>query len=232
MGRTRSSGARTSGGRGATRRNSPCKSARVRGRLTARRAAASPIRSLLDPDPGAHAGAASARDDARARGRGPASRRRRRRDRRLHRGRVEPAGRRLGSPRMGVARARRVARRLPVAWAALLGRSVDEHEAAAPDPAAVAEEPVHTRFPLGHYYSPVYDPRELAEEPRRSQIWPPSRARRRASTGATTSRSRSAPAPSPTSPACASRTTRPATRRNTSPRTTNTRRSMPGRSRR
>ena len=32
---------------------------------------------------------------------------------------------------------------------------------------------VVTRFPLGHYYSPVYDPRELAEEPRRSQIWPP-----------------------------------------------------------
>jgi Methyltransferase domain len=30
-----------------------------------------------------------------------------------------------------------------------------------------------TRFPIGHFYSPAYDPRELAEEPRRSQIWPP-----------------------------------------------------------
>jgi hypothetical protein len=73
---------------------------------------------------------------------------------------------------MGVATARGVARRLAAAWAALLGRPGNGHEAAAPDPAAVEEEPVHTRFPLGHYYSPVYDPRELAEERRRSQIWP------------------------------------------------------------
>jgi predicted O-methyltransferase YrrM len=29
-----------------------------------------------------------------------------------------------------------------------------------------------TRFPIGHYYSPAPDPRELAAEPRRSQIWP------------------------------------------------------------
>jgi hypothetical protein len=36
-----------------------------------------------------------------------------------------------------------------------------------------SDAPVHTRFPLGHYYSPVYDPRELASEPRRSQVWPP-----------------------------------------------------------
>ena len=43
-----------------------------------------------------------------------------------------------------------------------------------PPQALVATEPeVLTRFPLGHYYSPVYDPRELAAEPRRSQIWPP-----------------------------------------------------------
>ena len=48
-----------------------------------------------------------------------------------------------------------------------------EADTPAAAPAPPAEEPVHTRFPLGHYYSPVYDPRELAEEPRRSQIWPP-----------------------------------------------------------
>jgi hypothetical protein len=42
-----------------------------------------------------------------------------------------------------------------------------------PQRAVPEEAPVHTRFPLGHYYSPVYDPRELAAEPRRSQIWPP-----------------------------------------------------------
>jgi predicted O-methyltransferase YrrM len=35
------------------------------------------------------------------------------------------------------------------------------------------EEPVRTRFPIGHYYSPAPDPRDLAAEPRRSQIWPP-----------------------------------------------------------
>jgi SAM-dependent methyltransferase len=29
-----------------------------------------------------------------------------------------------------------------------------------------------TRFPIGHYYSPAPDPRELEQEPRRSQIWP------------------------------------------------------------
>ena len=29
------------------------------------------------------------------------------------------------------------------------------------------------RFPLGHYYSPLPDSRELAREPRRSQVWPP-----------------------------------------------------------
>lgn len=47
-------------------------------------------------------------------------------------------------------------------------------ETLAPPPAPPPAEPeVHTRFPLGHYYSPVPDPRELAEEPRRSQIWPP-----------------------------------------------------------
>jgi len=63
---------------------------------------------------------------------------------------------------MAIARATRVARRLPAAWAALHAQPSS----------ACLPEPVRTRFPLGHYYSPVYDPRELAEEPRRSQIWP------------------------------------------------------------
>lgn len=31
---------------------------------------------------------------------------------------------------------------------------------------------VKTRFPLGHYYSPVPDDRELSADPRRSQVWP------------------------------------------------------------
>lgn len=44
---------------------------------------------------------------------------------------------------------------------------------AQPEPAPESGSDVYTRFPLGHYYSPVYDPRELAEEPRRSQVWPP-----------------------------------------------------------
>jgi predicted O-methyltransferase YrrM len=35
------------------------------------------------------------------------------------------------------------------------------------------QEPVAHRFPLGHYYSPLPDNRELAREPRRSQVWPP-----------------------------------------------------------
>src|SRR4051795_10180835 len=34
------------------------------------------------------------------------------------------------------------------------------------------EEPVACRFPLGHYYSPLPDSRELAREPRRSLVWP------------------------------------------------------------
>jgi predicted O-methyltransferase YrrM len=34
------------------------------------------------------------------------------------------------------------------------------------------EEPVACKFELGHYYSPVPDNRELAREPRRSQVWP------------------------------------------------------------
>jgi len=38
---------------------------------------------------------------------------------------------------------------------------------------ATEEVSVRTRFPIGHYYSPAPDPLELAEEPRRSQIWPP-----------------------------------------------------------
>lgn len=61
-----------------------------------------------------------------------------------------------------------IARRLPGAWAALRERS-----AGPPALSSINGAHVHTRFPLGHYYSPVYDPQELAEEPRRSQIWPP-----------------------------------------------------------
>jgi hypothetical protein len=34
------------------------------------------------------------------------------------------------------------------------------------------EAPVACRFPLGHYYSPLPDSRELAREPRHSQVWP------------------------------------------------------------
>jgi predicted O-methyltransferase YrrM len=34
------------------------------------------------------------------------------------------------------------------------------------------EEPVACRFPLGHYYSPLPDNRELAREPRRGMVWP------------------------------------------------------------
>jgi predicted O-methyltransferase YrrM len=33
------------------------------------------------------------------------------------------------------------------------------------------EEPVACRFPLGHYYSPLPDNRELAREPQRSLVW-------------------------------------------------------------
>jgi predicted O-methyltransferase YrrM len=41
-----------------------------------------------------------------------------------------------------------------------------------PQPAAPPEPEVACRFPLGHYYSPLPDSRELAAEPRRSQVWP------------------------------------------------------------
>jgi predicted O-methyltransferase YrrM len=34
------------------------------------------------------------------------------------------------------------------------------------------EESVANRFPLGHYYSPLPDQRELAREPHRSRLWP------------------------------------------------------------
>lgn len=34
------------------------------------------------------------------------------------------------------------------------------------------EEPVACRFPLGHYYSPLPDSRELARAPRRGMVWP------------------------------------------------------------
>jgi hypothetical protein len=69
---------------------------------------------------------------------------------------------------MPAGRAQIAATRLRAAWSAL--RTPPAPPAPAPEP---AEPEVHTRFPLGHYYSPVYDPRELAAEPRRSQIWPP-----------------------------------------------------------
>jgi predicted O-methyltransferase YrrM len=36
------------------------------------------------------------------------------------------------------------------------------------------QEPVACRFPLGHYYSPLPDNRELASEPSRSLVWPES----------------------------------------------------------
>jgi hypothetical protein len=81
---------------------------------------------------------------------------------------VMPPGR--GVPLL-TARARRVARRLPAAWAAL--HAPPANGPPQPIPVEPDEQPVHTRFPLGHYYSPVYDPRELAVEPRHSQIWPP-----------------------------------------------------------
>jgi len=41
-----------------------------------------------------------------------------------------------------------------------------------PEPSAPAEPEVACRFPLGHFYSPLPDNRELAAEPRRSQVWP------------------------------------------------------------
>src|SRR3954454_11841933 len=34
------------------------------------------------------------------------------------------------------------------------------------------EEQVACRFPLGHYYSPLPDNRELARPPRREMVWP------------------------------------------------------------
>jgi hypothetical protein len=40
-------------------------------------------------------------------------------------------------------------------------------------PPAPPQPEVACRFPLGHYYSPLPDSRELAAEPRRSQVWPP-----------------------------------------------------------
>ena len=36
----------------------------------------------------------------------------------------------------------------------------------------VDEEPVANRFPLGYFYSPLPDSRELAREPARSRVWP------------------------------------------------------------
>lgn len=48
--------------------------------------------------------------------------------------------------------------------------------AARPPASAITFAPpsdeVPTRFPIGHYYSPAPDPRELVEEPRHSQVWP------------------------------------------------------------
>jgi hypothetical protein len=42
----------------------------------------------------------------------------------------------------------------------------------ADEPPSPDGETVTNRFPLGHYYSPVPDDRELRQEPRRSQVWP------------------------------------------------------------
>jgi hypothetical protein len=36
-----------------------------------------------------------------------------------------------------------------------------------------AEAPVACRFPLGHYYSPLPDSRELAVDPAHARVWPP-----------------------------------------------------------
>lgn len=70
--------------------------------------------------------------------------------------------------------ARAVARRLRLGVRKALDRDAPAvAPGPGPEPEAEPDVGVHTRFPLGHYYSPVYDPRELAEEPRRSQIWPP-----------------------------------------------------------
>jgi predicted O-methyltransferase YrrM len=45
---------------------------------------------------------------------------------------------------------------------------------ALPEPDPVAAEPTVPLFsPPGHFYSPIVDPAELEEEPRRSQVWPP-----------------------------------------------------------
>ena len=52
------------------------------------------------------------------------------------------------------------------AHAAPAGADHETHDVAR-DP-----EPVACRFDLGHYYSPLPDNRELAREPRHSQVWP------------------------------------------------------------
>src|SRR5262245_19229453 len=56
-------------------------------------------------------------------------------------------------------------RRLPAWLSRTLGRTGPEAPTAEVDGVSV-------RFPIGHYYSPVPDTRELEAEPRRSQVWP------------------------------------------------------------
>jgi Methyltransferase domain len=53
----------------------------------------------------------------------------------------------------------------------LVRRLRPEPPAAAPPPPV--EEGVRHTWPLGHYYSPVPDTRELEREPARSRVWPP-----------------------------------------------------------
>jgi predicted O-methyltransferase YrrM len=47
-----------------------------------------------------------------------------------------------------------------------------QRRAPAPVVQARGDAPVAHRFPLGHFYSPLPDNRELAREPRRGQVWP------------------------------------------------------------
>jgi len=62
-------------------------------------------------------------------------------------------------------------RELGEAFAAIEAERAAAVERAAGAPEARAPDVV-SRFPLGHFYSPAPDPKELAREPRRSQIWP------------------------------------------------------------
>jgi predicted O-methyltransferase YrrM len=73
------------------------------------------------------------------------------------------------------ARTKLAARARQVATAAR--ERASERLATRPQPAveerAAADDDPTVRFDPGHYYSPMYDPRELLAEPARSRIWPP-----------------------------------------------------------